>query len=168
MEEKMTEMPFGVKMKFGNYTVLKYAKTLSKREVANLREGIPQNIRKHLQRGKIPYIKVEAISGVWAIEFCCNTQVYRLIDQTIAECDEKHNVTLVHIFNMWYMDTCIPGDEEYQEDKAKAMKAFMGRIKAENPKNDAEILDDVKDSEEAKAKIQEIAEHLKDGDDGGK
>ena len=168
MEERM-EMPFGKKIQIGNFTVLKYTKTLSKRDLAHLREDIPIDIRKHLQRGGIPYIKVEAISGLWAIEFSIGSKVYGMINALVMGADDKEKTTLAHIFNMWFIDTTVPGDSEFQEDKARAMKAFMDRCKAKkiSDEEDQKILDELKSQEEAKAAILEMSEEAKkEAEDG--
>lgn len=156
-------MPFGKKVKVGNFTVLKYTKSLSKREVEYLRKDIPQDIRKHLQRGGIPYIKVEAVSGIWAIEYCCNTSVFRMMDAILGEQEESQMTTLAHVFNMWYMDTCVPGDEQFQEEKAAAFKGFMDRCKAKEVSEEADkaVLDELQAHEEAKKALDEMANEMR-------
>ena len=44
-------LPFGKTIKTRHFTVLKFSKSLSKKEVASLREDIPAEIKKNLQRG---------------------------------------------------------------------------------------------------------------------
>jgi len=162
-------MPFGQKARVGNFSVLKYTKSLTKREVEQLRTDIAPHIRKHLQRGGLPYIKVEAISGIWAIEFCCNTNVFGMIDGIIGSGDKNKMTTLAHIFNMWYMDTCLPGDAQYQEDKAKAIKGYMNRCnaKAVSKEEDDKTLDELRADEEHRAAIVDMAQKIKeDGHEG--
>ena len=61
-------LPFGKTIKTRHFTVLKFSKSLSKKEVASLREDIPAEIKKHLQRGSLPFIKIANIAGTWGIE----------------------------------------------------------------------------------------------------
>ena len=167
-------MEFGKKYQVGNFVVFKVNKVLRKSEVRELRAnmGIPTEEREKLKRAQLPYIKVEANSGIWAIEFCCNTQVYHMIDQLLGKNDENSVNTLHHVFNMWFMDTTIPGDKEYQEAKAVALKGFMDRVKAApvSDEEDNKILDEMQEDEKQKAAIIDMAKHLegKEGDNEGK
>ena len=172
MEEKkeLQTIPFGKKLRVGNFSVLKYTKSLNKAELKELRNdaGIPQDIQKHLQRGGLPFIKIEAISGIWAIEYCVGTSVYKYIDEQL--CDQTM-LTFLHLFTTWFTDTATSGDEKYLEDKARAMAGFMERIKArkageetaEEKSEDDKILEEVKADEEAKATILDMAQKIKEG-----
>ena len=77
-----------------------------------------------------------------------------------------------HLFNMWYTDTAVTGDREYQEDKARALQAFIARRvpisgaeTAEQKAEDDKALDELRIEEEAKATIIDMAETLKEGGD---
>lgn len=168
MESKKS-LQFGKKYQVGNFFVFKYNRVLSKSEVSELRTqlGIPSDERKKLQRAQLPYIKVEAVSGIWSIYYCCNTSVFRLIDEMLGEGGEKNEAFLAHLFNMWFMDTIVPGDNEYLTDKAKAFKAFMERRQAGevSEKEEEEILDAMKAHEEAKAAIVDIGNNISEGGD---
>ena len=147
MENKKS-LQFGKKYQVGNFFVFKYNRVLSKSEVNELRTqlGIPADERKKLQRAQLPYIKVEAVSGIWSVYYCCNTTVFRLIDGMLGEGGEENEALLAHLFNMWFMDTTVLGDDEYFLDKAKAFKAFMERRRAGDvsEKEDEEILNAMK------------------------
>lgn len=168
MEEKKG-LQYGRTYRVGNYRVLKVNRVLRKGDVAELRNqmGIPAEDRKLLRRAQLPYIKVEAISGIWSVEFCCNTSVFRLIDTMLMEGDEKSETMFAHLFNMWFMDTTVPGDTEYQEAKAVALKAFMDRQKAKavTDEEEARTIDELKADEEAKATIVEMGKELQKEDD---
>lgn len=125
-------MLYGKRYLVGNYTVIKYNRVLRRQEIEQLRmqTGIPQDLRKSMMSGQLPYIKVGSVNGTWAIEFCCNTTVYRMIEASLEKGGERNESMLASLFNMWYTDTAIPGDDEYQEDKSNALKAFMERHKA--------------------------------------
>lgn len=165
--EKEKVMEFGRKYRVGNFRVLKYNRVLRKSEVSELRNqmGIPMDLRKSLQRSQLPYIKVMAVSGIWAVEFCCNTEMYRFIEHMIAGGDTEDVTTLMHMFNMMFTDTMVMGDAEFLSDKARAMKALMDRQKAPDvgKEEDDSILDGLKADEEAKATIIDMAGKMKEG-----
>ena len=162
-------LPFGRKLRVGNYWVLKYTRSINRKDLRALRDeaGIPRDVQKHLQRGGLPYIKVEAVSGIWSVEFMVGTSVYRMIDEQLCE-DTMTN--FVHIFTTWFTDTAVRGDEKYIEDKAAAMAAYMERIKAtkgdaetaEEKAEDDKVLDDVKADEEAKATVADMVKTVND------
>lgn len=181
--EKTLELEFGKKYRVGNFYVFKYNKVLRKSEVQKLRNdmGIPNDFRKYLERAQLPFIKIEAISGIWAMEVCCNTIMYQFINWRLPhaiKADEEgvvlENNTIAdfaHMFAMFYTDTCVFGDSIYSADKANALKAFMNRQKAfkeahesdEEKLKDDEELEAVKKDEETRAKIIDMAEQLKKG-----
>ena len=59
-------LPFGKKLRVRNFVVLKYTKSLKPSELKQLRnqKGIPAEVQKHLQRGGLPYIKVETLEEI--------------------------------------------------------------------------------------------------------
>lgn len=180
-------LPFGKKIQVGNYTVLKYTKTLTKNQLKQIRESkdISPEVQKQLSRAGLPYIKVEAISQIWAIEFCCNTGVYLFIDRVLplallAEQEKRKPefesiADFAHLFGMWMTDTCVQGDSIYYADKGNALKALIERQKAsankeETPEEkaaDDKVLDEVKKDEEAKATIVDMAQHVKEEQEKG-
>jgi hypothetical protein len=185
MEKEIT-LEFGKKYRVGNFIVFKHNRVLRRSEVEQLRNqmGIPEDLRKHLQRAQLPYIKVEALSGIWAVQFCCNTNMYMFIDHVLAQAikaDEEgivpeHNslTDFAHFFTMFFTDTTVLGDSIYTADKANALKAYMERNKAfagaqetqdEKAADDA-ILEEVKKDEEAKATIIDMANAVKKGGKG--
>ena len=185
MEEKKERpsLPFGKEVRIGNYKVLKFTKALSKSQLKGLRadENVPDKIKKQFSRAGIPYIKVEAISGIFSLTFCFNTQVFRWLDYCIPVALEAHEkgetlaqnslADILHVFGMWVTDVCTTGDQKYYEDKANALKALIERQKSiagavETPEEKAEddkILEEVKADEEAKAKLVEMAKEVEDG-----
>ena len=186
MEEKKERpsLPFGKEIKIGNYKVLKFTKSLSKSQLKGLRadENVPAGLKKQLARTGIPYIKVEAISGIFALTFCFNTQVFRWLDYCIPaalEAQEKGETLaqnsiadILHVFGMWMTDVCTTGDQKYYEDKAIALKALIERQKAfagtaetaEEKAEDDKTLEEIKADEEAKAKLVEMSKELTDGE----
>ncbi len=187
METKTLE--FGKKYQVGNFVVTKFNKVLKKQEVALLRnqEGIPEHIRKHLQRAQLPFIKIEAVSGIWSINYACGSVVYNMLDAMLPKAFEaaENGVKLesdsladyAHLFAMFYTDTCVIGDSIYQADKANALNALIARQQAfaaaqesaEEKAQDDEILNEQKENEEHKAKIiSMVADVKKGGDDEGR
>lgn len=175
--ETVKTLEFGKKYRVGNFAVIKFNKTLKKQEVAQLRNqmGIPEQLRKQLQRAQLPYIKIEAISGIWAIEYCCGSVVYNMLDTLLPKAfeAEAHGIKLeadsvadfAHLFAMLYTDTCVIGDSIYQADKAKALNALIARQQAfeagqESPEEkleDDKELRELKENQEHKAKIIDMA-----------
>ena len=183
MNESVKTLEFGKKYRVGNFIVFKFTKTLKKKEVEHLRNqmGIPEDIRKHLQRAQLPFIKIEAISGIWAMEYACGAMLYSLLDTLLPKAfeAEKNGVELeadsvadfAHLFAMMYTDTCVLGDSIYQADKANALNALMARQKAfaasietpEEKAKDDEILNEQKENAVHKAKIIDMAAAIKEG-----
>ena len=180
MEERKT-LEFGRKYRVGNFFVFKYNKVLRKSEVQALRMqmGIPKDEWKNLQRAQLPFLKIEAVSGVWAVEFCCNTTMFQFLDQMLPraiEADEQgiemesnRVADFAHMFNHMYMDTVILGDDTYREGKASALKAFMKRQKAAevSQEEDDATLKELEADENAKATIIDMAEKVKEGGTDG-
>jgi len=184
MKEEVLVLPFGKKIQVGNYTVLKFTKTLTKNQLKQIRESkdIHPEVRKRLTRSGLPFIKVEAISQIWSIEFCCNTAVYLFIDrvlpQALLAAQEKREpefesiADFAHLFGMWMTDTCVQGDSIYYADKGKALQALIERQKArpttqeENEKDDAAIAA-LQTEEKAKATILDMAKTLEKGGEDG-
>lgn len=178
-------LPFGQKIQIGNFTVLKFNKTLTKNQLKAIRadKDIPAEIQKQLTRAGLPYIKVEAVSGIWAIEFCCNTAMFAVIDRLlpiaiVADAEKRQVQTTVadfaHLFNIWFTDTTVKGDPQYMEDKGNALAALIARQKAkkeETPEEkaaDDKITEEVKQEEEAKANIIDMANRVNEEGKGGK
>ncbi len=177
MEKKeIMVLPFGRKIQVGNFTVLKYNKVLTKQQMKQLREDkdIHPEVRKTLTRAGLPFIKVEAISQIWSVEFCCNTGVFMFIDRVLSlailadakkEKPEYESIAdFAHLFGMWMTDTCVQGDSIYYADKGKALQALIERQKAAkdlSKEEDDKILDEMKKDEETKSNIVEMANQMK-------
>lgn len=185
MEEKkeMPSLPFGKEVRIGNWKVLKFTKALSKEQMKALRKSTGNGDVKGLSRAGIPYIKVEAISGVFALTFCFNTQVFRWLDYCVpvaleayesGETLEKNSLAdILHVFGMWMTDVCTTGDQQYYADKASALKSLIDRMQpagktagtdetAEEKAKDDKVLEEVKADEEAKAAIVDMAKEVED------
>ena len=138
------DMDFGKKLYCGNFVVTKKSRSLSKQELKELRdkEGIREDVRKHLTRGSLPYICVETVGGGWKVEFGIGTTMFEAIDALGMVRDEKgdwrthgtEGQNAEAIFTGMFVDTTVVGDAEYQTAKMKAMSEYIER----NTKQDKE------------------------------
>lgn len=155
-------LPFGKKIQVGNFEVLKFTRSLSRQETANVRRrsGLPAEARKHLSRSGLPFIKVSSISGSWSIEFSAVTLMYRYIDET------KDTDALRNFFTMFFADTTTFGDQEYWDAKGKALFAYMKRIEAKKSSadEDAALLSEEQAYEESKERVESIRKEVSDED----
>lgn len=176
------ELPFGKKISVGPYTVLKYSKSLSKKEVKALRDAanIPADVQKHLQRGNLPFIKVETVSGSWSVEWIIGQTMYDAINEIPLACDASEKPlyygngykNLYAIFNTMFTDTCTVGDFEYQQAKQKLLVDYLNRASAvqkeqteEEKKESEEALEDVYQAEQHKEMIIEMGKEVKNADE---
>lgn len=169
MEEELKEMDFGRKYRIGNFECWKVTRALSRREVESLRDqaGVPNDVRKHLRRGGLPFLNVQSVSGGWSVSFVIGTMMYRYIELMVMSGDDGKR-SLVNLFTMMYADTTVMGDQEYWKAKAEALQAFMDRQKARevSDEEDKRELDSLRTEEEARAAIMEMGEDLKRHGDG--
>lgn len=70
------KIPFGKKVRCGNFYVLKKTRVLSKKEMKELRGELLQN----LGRAGLPYIEIGSLSRDWKIEFSAGTDAFARID----------------------------------------------------------------------------------------
>ena len=188
------KLEFGVKVKVGNYYILKYAKGLGKKELSRLRNasGIPRKVQKHLSNGRtLPFIKVGTISGSWSVEYIMGTSMYDAIDALRVVMDEAGERQLYGVeaknaeamFVAMFADTTVVGDYEYQVAKQKLLHEYLDRAsKARNAKEDEgkgeeqiakeneEAAQEVLDSSENKTMVLDMAGRIVNGEDkdGGK
>lgn len=127
-------LPFGKTIKTRHFTVLKFSKSLSKKEIASLREDIPSEIKKHLQRGSLPFIKIANIAGTWGIEYSIGTSMYAALDECVpvAVGDHyefsKNDGNIIEAFaQLMYADTSLHGDAEYTAGKLKLRDEYIAR-----------------------------------------
>lgn len=155
-------MEYGRKYRIGNFVLQKYNMVLGRKDLSELRSnlGVPVEVRRQLGRGKLPCIRVEAGSGMWSVTFTCVMSVYHMLDSMVA--DDASAGTLHHLLTMWFTDCTVVGDAEYQEDKARAMRAFMERQKAADvdKEEDDGILDELRKDEEARAAVVDMAKEV--------
>ena len=176
-------LPFGKTIKTRHFTVLKFSKSLSKKEIASLREDIPAEIKKHLQRGSLPFIKISDIAGTWGVEFSVGTSMYAALDECVhvavgdhyefSKDDENFIEASAHLM---YVDTSFPGDAEYTAGKLKLRDEYIAReaarrnAAADNGKTEEQLrkesdeaVQEVIDKEEHAKTLLDMGEHLKKG-----
>lgn len=179
-------LPFGKTIKTRHFTVLKFSKSLSKKEVASLRKDIPAEIKKHLQRGSLPFIKIANIAGTWGIEYSIGTSMYAAIDESapVAVGDHyefsKADGNIVEaVAQLMYADTSLPGDAEYIAGKLKLRDEYLareaskrnaaadeGKTEEQLRKESDEAVQEVIDRDKHAETILEMAEQIKK--EGGK
>ena len=176
-------LPFGKKVKTRHFYLLKTSRSLSKKEVAELRKDIPADIAKHLQSGSLPYIKVSDISGMWAVEFAIGTSMFQAFDELNPaqvgdhlELVGKEANGVEATVQLMFADTTLLGDDEYVTGKLKLRDEYIKReAERRNAAADAgkteerlreesdEATQDVADRDKHAATILEMGEHIKEG-----
>ena len=187
------KIEFGVPVHVGNYVIKKYNRSLGRKELAELRRisGIPADVAKSLERGRLPYIKVSTASGSWGVEFVIGTSMYEALDNLNVVFDDAGRRQLCGVearnaeamFVAMFADTTTVGDFEYQEAKQKLLQEYLDRAsKARNAKEDEgkseeqvakeneEAAQEVLDSSENKTMVLDMAGRIVNGEDkdGGK
>ena len=182
------KIEFGTPVHVGNYVIKKYNRALGRKELAELRRisGVPADVAKHLERGRLPFIKVSTASGSWGVEFVIGTSMYEALDNLNVVFDDEGRRQLAGVearnaeamFVGMLADTTTVGDYEYQVAKQKLLKEYLDRAsKAANAKSDEgkdeqelakeneEAAQEVLDAEEHKAMVLDMAGRIVNGED---
>lgn len=159
-------MDFGKKYRVGNFEIIKLSRSLTKNEIKRLRmeAGIPASKQKHLTRGSLPYIKVKAISGMWALEWSVGMTMFNVFDGADFE-DVQQRKVMRGLLTRLYTITSILGDAQMERDIQKTLADFLGRIKAnkDNKEEEKAILKNMGAKMEAEKNISEIGKEVRDG-----
>ncbi len=128
-------LDFGKKCKTRHFYVLKATKSLSGKELALLREDLPESVRRGLKgRASLPYIKVSTLSNSWAVEFAVGTPMFDALNsltpvmvdgQLILTGIEGTNVEF--IAQMMHVDTTVTGDADYVMGKKRLLDEYIER-----------------------------------------
>ena len=157
------KLEFGKKVLCGNYEILKYVKSLGKKDVKRLRamSGIPEDAAKHLSRGGLPFIRVSTCSGSWGVEFVIGTSMYDAINGIHVVVDEdgvrqmygveKHNAEAMFVGML--ADTTVVGDLEYMREKQRILKEYLDR---ESVRRNADADSSPTAAAESDAAVQEV------------
>lgn len=133
-ENKAKCIPFGVKLRCGNFYVEKVSRALSKRDAMLLRKEFLSKMPKGYkgaQRASMPVIRVGDIAGVWRIEYGVSSAMYHIFDA--FDYDDNGFVTdeaCSRLLTMLFCDTTVLGDSQYFADRVKALNEFSMRVKA--------------------------------------
>ena len=144
-------MEFGRKVQVGNFTVMKFARAMRKKELAQSRRelGLPEDMWKYLTRSGVPFIKVSANSGIWNMEFGIGMVMFSFIENAI---DTGQTEAMEKILTMIYADSSTVGDTQYWNDKIDALKRFVERktaeAKDEGEEEDLAVVKSIVDLEE--------------------
>lgn len=176
-------IPFGKRVKCGNYVIEKHTRALGKKELKKLRDaqGIPPEVQKELSRGALPYITVSTLAGSWKIEWVVGMSMFNAIDEIPVMHDDKGNYEVLTgfendtnmLFNFWACATATVGDETFQSDVIKAMQEYLKRQSEKNkeplPADEAEkVLDEEEKKESHAAMLQGVKDYIdkEEGENG--
>lgn len=123
-------MEFGKKQRIGNFTLLKYKK-----------EGRA-------------YIKIEAVSREWSLEYGEGNSMFALFDNHPVE-DNMSNPLMLMMLNTYYASMLI--DAEYQTKLLECIGEILERNQDEiSEEEDAQILDEMRKEYEIKEELDDI------------
>lgn len=152
-------MEFGKKICVGNFVLMKKARALSKKEMKALRdlEKIPEDKRKILSRGTVPYIRVSDVGGGWSLEVSLEHTMFDALDALTVVCGDDGRWTVPGIegknaeavLTGMFVDTTIVGDMEYQKEKVRVMSAYLERATKERLEREKAAAEAAEASKEA-------------------
>lgn len=168
-------MDFGKKICVGNFVMMKKARALSKSEMKALRdlEKIPEDKRKILSRGTVPYIRINDVGSGWSLEVSLEHTMFDALDAlTVVRADdgrwtvpgiEGKNVEAILIG--MFVDTTIVGDMEYQKEKLRVMSAYLDRTNKERLEREKAEKDE-KEAEKIKDEVEKAKKKAAEGENG--
>lgn len=164
--ESRKGLPFGKKLRCGNFFVEKVSRALSKQEAKSLKKEwlskMPKGY-KGAQRASLPVIRCFDIGGVWRIEWGIASAMFHIFDNFDWDFFDGgyfiKDETCNRLLTMLFCDTTVLGDREYVEARVKAMNDFVGRVKAPEVSDGEE-----QDTLEALKALQAVKE-IDDGDE---
>lgn len=152
-------MDFGKKICVGNFVMMKKTHALSKSEMKALRdlEKIPEDKRKILSRGTVPYIRISDVGGGWILEVSLEHTMFDALDAlTVVRADDGRwtvpgieGKNVVAILTGMFVDTTIVGDMEYQKEKLRVMSAYLERATKERLEREKAAAEAAEASKEA-------------------
>lgn len=153
-------LPYGKRLRCGNFYVEKVSRALSKAEMKALRSELP--MYKGRQRTAMPVIRVSDLQGMWRIEYAVASAMFHIFDSFEWDYFDGayfiKDETCKRLVTMLFCDTTVLGDAEYVNARVKALNEFTMRVKAPEVSDE----DDEKIVESLKA--LDIIEH---GDESG-
>ena len=139
-------IPFGKKIRVGNYELVKVSKSLNKEMQRQLRDamGVPDEYRKHLSRGTLPCIIMSDISGSVSVSWMPNMIVFAFIEDCF---DDGGNIkpdmkpSLTTMLTPVYGDVSVIGDKQFIDEKVASFNALMQREAEKRNKEEKENKD---------------------------
>lgn len=175
MENKGLE--FGKIYRAGNFTIKKFTRTLTSKQVRQLRDEnkLPREVQRELRRIGLPFIKASTVSGSWSIEWVFGMSLFDAINEMpVNENGEFFGVgldNLIMILTCMFADTSVVGDMEYMVKKQELMHEYFkraskkGELTEEEVKESEEAADEVLRNEQHKETLLKMGKEVEDGDD---
>lgn len=140
-------IPFGVRLRCGNFYVQKFSRGLSRSEHSSLRKecSIPKGERLPLVRGTLPFIRLASISGSWRLEWACTMHMFSLLNSlevVDGVLSESALSELKSLLSVLYTETTVLGDADLMKDRVNSIASYISRITAPRSDKDDELLDD--------------------------
>lgn len=175
MENKGLE--FGKIYRAGNFTIKKFTRTLTSKQVRQLRDenNLPREVQRELRRVGLPFIKASTVSGSWSIEWVFGMSFFKAIDEMpVNENGEFYGTALDNltmILTCMFADTSVVGDMEYMAKKQELMHEYFkraakkGELTEEEVKECEEAADEVLRNEQHKETLLKMGKEVENGDD---
>lgn len=174
MENKGLE--FGKIYRAGNFTIKKFTRTLTSKQVRQLRDenNLPREVQRELRRVGLPFIKASTVSGSWSVEWVFGMSFFKAIDEMpVNENGEFYGTALDNltmILTCMFADTSVVGDMEYMAKKQELMHKYFkraaktGEPTEEEEKEFEEAADEVLRNEQHKETLLKMGKEVEDGD----
>ena len=168
-------LEFGKIYRAGNFVIKKFTRTLTSKQLRQLREEnkIPREDQRKLQRIGLPFIKASTISGSWSVEWAFGMSFFDAINEMpVNEKGEFYGTALENLSMILvsiFTDTSVVGDMEYMVEKQKLMHKYFfrkvdkGEPTLEEVKESEEAADEVLSNEEHKETLLKMAKEVEDG-----
>lgn len=175
MENKGLE--FGKIYRAGNFTIKKFTRTLTSKQVRQLRDenNLPREVQRELRRVGLPFIKASTASGSWSIEWVFGMSFFDAINEMpVNENGEFYGTALDNltmILTCMFADTSVVGDIEYMSKKQELMHEYFkraakkGELTEEEVKECENAADEVLRNEQHKETLLKMGKEVEDGDD---
>lgn len=138
-------IPFGKRLRCGNFYVEKVSRALSKADMKALRAEMVSRMPKGYkcgQRASMPVIRVCDMQGMWRVEYSVASAMFHVFDAFEWDCFDGEcfikDDTCKRLITMLFCDTTVLGDAEYVQDRVKALNGFTQRVKAPYVDDDAD------------------------------
>lgn len=175
MENKGLE--FGKIYRAGNFTIKKFTRTLTSKQVRQLRDEnhLPCEVQRELRRVGLPFIKASTVSGSWSVEWVFGMSFFEAIDEMPVNKNGEFYGTaldnLTMILTCMFADTSVVGDMEYMAKKQELMHEYFkraakkGELTEEEVKECEEAADEVLRNEQHKETLLKMGKEVENGDD---